>query len=150
MNQLETNIRRLTYHVVHNYLTMNNLVVVVALLIAASWAWGSIGVVQKNYALQRVVDDKRRQSQLVQLQTDNLAYEQKYYHSAEYQELQARERLGLVQPGEKVLILPPNSASAKAVDQATSPLNTVTNLPQPSNFQQWVNFLFGGNHEVNS
>lgn len=149
MNRANTNIRRAIYHVRHRYLTMNNLVVVVAFLIAASWAWGSIGVVQKNYMLQKVVDDKRREAKLVELQTDNLAFEQKYYQSAEYQELAARERMGLALPGEKVLVLPPNTAAAKAADtQATNGQVTTDDASKPSNFQQWANFLFGGNHNA--
>lgn len=151
MNKANTNIRRIVYHVRNHYLTMNNLVVLVAFLIAASWAWGSIGVVQKNYTLQKVVDDKHREAKLVELQTDNLAFEQKYYKSAEYQELAARERMGLALPGEKVLVLPPNSATAKAADNKPSPDSTVGTdaVSKPSNFQQWVNFLFGGNHSAN-
>jgi hypothetical protein len=149
MNLNQTNIRRLVYHIRHNYLTMNNLVVVVAFLIAASWAWGSIGVLQKNYSLQRVVDDKQRQAKLIQLQTDNLVYEQKYYQSSEYQELALRERMGMALPGEHVLILPPNSTTAQATDQALdkTPVASGANT-EPSNVQQWVNFLFGGSHRM--
>lgn len=147
MNINQTNIRRIIYHIRHRYATMNNLVVVVAFLIAASWAWGSIGVLQKNYALQRVVDDKHRQARLVELQTENLAYEQKYYKSSEYQELALRERTGVALPGERVVILPPNTEVAKTVDaQKTTALRT----EQPkeiSNFQQWMNFLFGASRQ---
>lgn len=150
MNLTNTNIRRLIYHIRHQYLTMNNLVVFVAFLIAASWAWGSIGVVQKNYMLQKVVDDKKREATLVQLQTENLAFEQRYYKSAEYQELAARERMGLALTGEKVLVLPPNSAAAKTADDAAETGQAAAGgVSQPSNFQQWANFLFGGNHSAN-
>lgn len=144
--QTNTKIRRFIYHLRHNYLTMNNLVVVVAFLIAASWAWGSIGVLQKNYALQRVVDDKQRQAKLVELQTENLAYEQRYYRSAEYQELAMRERTGLALPGERMLVLPPNSDAAKASDQAPEDDVTASQHAEPNNMQQWANFLFGGAH----
>lgn len=147
----QTNIRRFVYHVRNNYLTMNNLVVVVAFLIAASWAWGSIGVVQKNYALQGAVDDKKRQAKLVQLETENLIFEQKYFQSAEYQELAIRERTGLALPGEKVLILPPNTAEAKAADQSDSGSSAALSREvAPSNLQQWMNFLFGGNYSARS
>lgn len=128
---------------------MNNLVVVIAFCIAAGWAWGSVEVVQKNINLQRQVDDKQRQMKLVQLETDNLAYEQKYYQSIEYKELAARERFGLARPGEKVLVLPPNTPEAKAFDQKANTTVELQETVQPSNFQQWMNFLFGGNHQAN-
>ncbi|OGL22362.1 hypothetical protein A2707_03490 [Candidatus Saccharibacteria bacterium RIFCSPHIGHO2_01_FULL_45_15] len=134
------------YNVQHRYMTMNNVVVVIAAAIAVSWAWASIGVVQKNYALQRQVDDKNREKQLVQLQTENLAYEQRYYKSDEYLSLEVRSRMGLGDPGEKVLVLPKNTAAAKADQSAAQAVTQSTTVAaEPAEIQQWANFLFGGN-----
>jgi len=138
------NIRRLYYHIRHRYFTMNNVVIAVALLIGASWAWSSIGAMQRNYELQKTIDSKQRQLKLAELQTQNLQYEQRYYKSAEYQELEVRKRLGLANPGEHVLLLPPNSEIAKNAD-AKLMKKVETRLEPVSNFQQWMNFLFGGN-----
>ena len=138
------NIRRLYYHIRHHYFTMNNIVIGVALLIGASWAWSSIGAMQRNYDLQKTIDSKQRQLKLAELQTKNLQYEQRYYKSAEYQELEVRKRLGLANPGENVLLLPPNSEQAKNADAVLTKKVTAT-LEPVSNFQQWMNFLFGGN-----
>lgn len=127
---------------------MNNAVVVIAAFIAISWAWASIGVVQKNYALQREVDDKLRQKQLVELETQSLEYEQKYYKSDEYLTLEVKQRLGLAEPGEKVVILPPNTVSASQNDDtstATTPGQSKGDT-EPTELQQWINFLFGGNN----
>jgi cell division protein FtsB len=134
------NIRKLIYTIRHKYVTLNNVVIAVAFLIAASWVWGSLGMMQRNYTLQKEVDYKKRQLELTQLQRDNLELQKKYYQTAEYQELAVREALGLVQPGEKALILPPNSAEAS--DEATSA--QVATGAQATNLEQWVNFLFGG------
>ena len=139
------NIRRIYYQIRHRYFTMNNIVIAVALLIGASWAWSSIGAMQRNYDLQKSIDGKERQLKLAELQTKNLQYEQRYYKSAEYQELEVRKRLGLANPGENVLLLPPNSEQAKNAD-AVLTKTVATTLEPVSNFQQWVNFLFGGNH----
>lgn len=139
------NIRKIYYHLRHRYLTMNNVVIAVALMIGASWAWGSIGMMQRNYALQKEVDAKNRDAKLAELETLSLKYQQKYYQSAEYKELAVRERLGLVNPGEKVLFLPANSQSAIEADAKLTKKETIVNSEPPSNFQQWMNFLFGGN-----
>jgi hypothetical protein len=140
------NIRRISYHIRHRYLTMNNIVVAVALFIGASWAWGSIGVMQRNYDLQKEVDTKARQLKLAELQTQNLKYEQRYYQSSEYQELEVRKRLGLANPGEHMLLLPPNTQQAKNADAVA--INKVVRTTEPvSDFQQWMNFLFGGNRQ---
>lgn len=144
------NIRKLYYHLRHRYFTINNVVVVVALLIGASWAWGSIGVMQRNYDLQKLVDTKSRQQQLADLEVQSLAFEKKYYQSNEYKELAVRERLGLVAPGEKVLVLPPNSEAAKSADAKLSAVAVTAAAVQPSKFEQWMNFIFGGNRQPSS
>lgn len=136
------NIQKIIYTVRHKYLTLNNVVIGIAFLIAASWVWGSLGMMQRNYNLQKEVDYKKRQLQLTELQRDNLELQKRYFQTPEYQELAVRESLGLVRPGEKTLILPANSQSAKNADSGSS--STPTDVNQTSNLVQWVNFLFGG------
>lgn len=138
------NIRRIYYHIRHRYVTPNNLVIAVAFVIGLGWAWGSVGVMQRNFDLQKEIDHKQRQQLLLDLETENLAYQQNYYKTAEYQELAARERLGLGMAGEKVLILPPNSEAATRADSDLRQQSTVAEKP-PTNLTQWMNFLFGGN-----
>jgi hypothetical protein len=142
------NIRKLSYHVRHTYLTMNNIVIGVALLIGASWAWGSVGVMQRNYTLQKEIDSKNREATLADLEVQNAKFEVKYHQSNEYKELAVRDRLGLADPGEKVLFLPPNTAAAKNADAevAKKPASSTVIAPA-GNVQQWMNFLFGGNRE---
>lgn len=135
------NIRKIIYHIRHRYWTVNNIVIVVAFLIAASWVWGSLQAMQRNFNLQKQVDYKKQQELVIELETENLRLQQNYYKTAEYQELRLRE-LGLARPGERQLILPDNSDAAKqasATNAAPRPLNTQTN-----NLEQWINFLFGG------
>lgn len=143
----KTNIRKLYYHVRYRYFTMNNVVVGIALIIGMGWAWASVGVMQRNYALQKEVDDKKRQQTLIELENANLAYQQNYYKSAEYQELAVRERMGFADPGEKVIVLPPNSAEAKNADATVSDKKSAATVEPMGNFQQWMNFLFGANKE---
>jgi hypothetical protein len=139
------NILRLIYRLRHEYMTWNNGVLVLAAIIAVSWSWASVQAVQRNYALQREVDGKQRQQRLFELQTENLQFEQRYYKSNEYLTLEAKRRLGLAEAGERVLILPPNSAAAKAADLADQSAgdNAVSELPPPPPLTQWMDFLFG-------
>ena len=137
MNKLK--LKRLIYRVQHDYLTLNNIVIAAAVLIAMSWAWGSIESMQKNYELQRTIENKRQQVEIEKLQVSLLEYESKYYQSEEYQELTLRQRTGKGLPGEKQLITQ-SFEDAAAAEKPTP--NTVRN---DSNFQQWMNFLFGGN-----
>ncbi len=140
------NIKKLIYHIRWRYLTLNNIVLAVALVIGANWAWGSIEMMQRNYTLQKSLDLKQREQKVVELQTDALAYQQKYYQSDEYQELAAREYAGLAAPGEKVLILPPNTAQADSTTMESSQTtSTIVTPATTSNVKQWINFLFGNN-----
>lgn len=142
----KTNIRKIFYHVKHRYVTRENAIIAIAFVVAASWAWGSIGMMQRNYRLQQEVDSKQRQEQLVSLQVQNAKLEQRYYESLEYQEIEARRRMGLAYAGEKMLILPENTEQARAIDRATTARLAQRTAPE-SNMQQWTNFLFGGNRE---
>lgn len=126
-------------------MTFNNVVIVVAFLIALGWLWGSLQVMQRNYGLQREVDHKRRELLLVSLQKESLELQKRFYETSEYKELAARESLGLVMPGESVLILPKNSDAAKAADVSKD--TPVLAASEAGTFEQWMNFLFGGYSE---
>jgi len=134
-------IKRHLYALRHDYLTMNNLVVAAAVLVALGWAWGSVEAMQQNYQLQRSIDNKRQQIELEKIRVALLQYESKYYESDEYQELAVRQRTGKGQPGEKQLIVPSTDDSAQSQTAAAS----MKAAPAASNLQQWMNFLFGGN-----
>lgn len=139
------NIHKLWYTFRHKHLTFNNLVIATAFLIAAGWTWGSLQAMQRNYNLQKEVDYKKRQLQLAELQKESFELQNRYYKTDEYRELAARETLGLVMPGERVLILPDNSEAAKQADATKA--RTATDAPvqeKTSNLEQWLNFLFGG------
>ena len=144
MNAIEfkTKIRRAKYKISHNLLTLNNIVIFVAGAIAISWAWGSVMAMQKNYTLQQELDKKKRDRLVAEIQYETLEYEQKYLQSREYQEIAARDKLGLVKPGEQVLLLSEDNPGVSSDDQSNS---TSVDAAKESNFRQWINFLLGGN-----
>jgi hypothetical protein len=138
------NIRRLYYQFSHKYLTLNNAVVAIGLMIATGWVWGSLGVMQRNYTLQKELDDKSRKLVVAELDLAKAKLEQRYYNTDEYKELAVRERLGLGASGESVLILPPNSEVAKNADKIIATNLTIETMPK-SNIQQWLDFFLGVN-----
>ena len=140
------NISKRLKHLWHEYGSMNNIVIVVALLIAAAWAWGSISTMQRNFALQKAVDAQKRELEIATLEVQKLQFEQNYYGSDEYKDLAAREHLGLAGEGEKVLLLPANSPSIKQESKvAENPVGVAVapNTATQSNFDQWMVFLSG-------
>lgn len=125
-------------HNLRKYLTLNNIVLGVALILALSWAWSTIGVLQKNYDLQRQVEQGRLDNEIIEIENQNLALQQAYYKTDEFLELQAREKLNKALPGEHLVVLPRISDQA-STDMADESLN----IPEQTNFEQWMEFLFG-------
>ena len=135
-------INQITYKLRHQYLTIHNLIMAAAVVAAVAWVWGSLNMMQRNYKLQKVMDDKSKELILAQLDVDKAKLEQRFYKTFEYQELAVRQRLNLVNPGEHVLVLPPNSEQAKVADDKAK--DSRDDYPS-SNFSQWLNFLSGAN-----
>lgn len=148
MKNINTKIKRATYKIRHQYLTINNVVLVVALMIAAGWVWGSLNMMSRNYQLQRELSDKKRQLAKTQIDVDNKRLEQKYFKTDEFLELSARQSLNLVRPGEKVLVLQaPSAELQQKIDTENTPTKPNNDL-KDSNLDQWINFLFGGSRGV--
>lgn len=122
------------------YLNLNNGVLLVAVLIAVSWVWGTVEAIQRNFVLQQQVDTLAQELAFHELENETLEFHKKYYQTDEYLELSARERLNKAGAGEKVLILPPNTVKP-AASEAAEP--TITPIRDRSNFDQWSYFLFG-------
>jgi cell division protein FtsB len=120
--------------------TLNNGVLVVALLIASTWVWSTVEAIQHNFTLQQQVDALSQQIAVDELQNKTLQLQKTYYNSNQYLELSARERLGVATPGEKMVILPPNTVQPLP---AASPTESDTPITSRSNFAQWMYFLFG-------
>lgn len=146
MLNLKQKIRPWLYRLKHHLLTPRNLLVMLAAVLALSWVVSAVLAMEQNYNLQKRVDKRRQQLALLKLETESLEIEKEYYKSAEFQELMVRQSLGLGAPDEKVLILPPYSdwvrhKQSEQVAQTLAP-------PKISNFNQWINFLFGGNRKA--
>lgn len=122
-----------------SYVTIQNGALALGLLIALSWVWGTVGTLSKNFELQQEVDQLDAKIELAKLQNQNLSYQKNYYTSSEYLELSARELLGKVAPGERVVILPDSS---QVKDTASMPQTTLP-VSERSNFSQWMQFFFG-------
>ena len=123
-----------------SYVTIQNSALALGLLIAASWIWGTVGTLNRNFQLQQEVDQLDAQIELAKLQNQNLSYQKNYYNTSEYLELSARELLGKVAPGEHLVILPDSSN----IKDTTTTKAAVKTTEKPSNFSQWMEFLFGG------
>lgn len=131
------NIHRLR-HFAKEYYTLDNIVLLVALLMALGFIWSTMGALQSNFRLQSQVDVLQSQVEASRLESETLELENAYFASNEYLELQAREQFGKALPGEHMLVLPANTAS----DSVTAAANSAGVVTVDSNFQAWLNFFF--------
>ena len=129
-------------HLLHryrHYLTIQNGTIVLALLIAMGWMWGTVQTLQKNFTYQQQVDTLTENVELEELRNQNLQFQQRYFKSDEFLELSVRQRLGKANPGEKLIIFPDSRA---IVDEASATTDTLQRV-RPSNLSQWMQFFFG-------
>ena len=121
-----------------HFWTVSRLVLMVVIAAVAVWMAMVIQVLNNNYKLQRQVDNAKLDSQMLELENQNLRLEQLYYRTDEYMELSARSLLGKALPGEHLVILPRVSHTGKTKRSSSA-------VATKSNFDQWLDFLFGQN-----
>ena len=136
--KIKTFFRRMRYFTKRDILTLNNVVLVIALILCFSWTWGAISSMTRNWALEEKLKSRQLETAKLELEVETLKLEKQYYETEEYQELMARAKLGKKLKGETVVILPENSEAAK-----TKYIQKDTEKSEyRSNFSQWLDFLF--------
>lgn len=112
-----------------NTKTLILLGIIVVLLLLIKNIVSSISSLQQN---SRIVSDLKQQEQ-EELQKRDFLKQQLYFsNTQEFVETQAREKLGMVKPGEKIVIVPPRQAEQ---EQSVEFDNT-------PNWKKWWNLLF--------
>lgn len=118
-------------------------------IIVLAIAWSGARTVQNNYQLQKQISALRQQNAVLHLQNNNTYLQNQFYDTNVYQELSARQNLGLAAPGEQVLVVP-KSVAMKYVDPAladnrdNNAASPIDNRPAYSrNIEAWRDFLLG-------
>ncbi len=136
-------LRQVRYVLLHDVFNRHNILLIVAIVVALIWLSSAVQAISRNHDQQKRLDIKTREAKILALQTENLAYEQDYYRSQEYQDLALRQKTNLVLPGEKVIILPESSAWVAEKEAEISKKTSSEPQPEPSNFRKWLDFFFG-------
>jgi cell division protein FtsB len=115
---------------------------VIVLLIS----WSGAKVIDTNYTLQKQISQLQQQTQVQQLENNNLKLQNQYYNSNQYLDLTARANFGLAAPGEKELIVPKTVALAHAanvpsLDQAQPNKAPAKQPAYQRHFQAWMDFF---------
>jgi cell division protein FtsB len=134
---------------VNQFRDIRNVVLYVFAVIVLAITWSGIKTVQTNYELQKKISVLKQQNDVLKLENQNAALQNRYYQTDQYLDLAARQNLGLAAPGEKVLLVP-RSVALKYTDPALimnvsqSGNNASDNRSRyVKNMENWRDFLLG-------
>ncbi len=119
------------------YFNRRNLVNLIALLIIGYMGFATLQVISRNYKLQKEVDSLAAEIELQKLKNQELEYQIAYYRTDAFAEKEARDKLGLQAPGEKVVIFPSKIPTGVQTEVIQSPTQKALN-----NLEHWLFFLF--------
>ena len=123
---------------------VRNVGLLVFVIIVLLISWSGVKSIQTNYGLQQEIARLSQQNDVHKLQNTNLELQNEYYNTPQYLEIAARQNLGLVSPGETVLLISNETALAHTVEQPNEAVETSKVPKQPfwqRNFQRWIDFF---------
>ena len=132
--------RRLVYKLRHDYFSVENVVLVLAVFLCLMWTYQSITAMSRNWSLTERLTAEKKSLELLNVEVETAELENEYYKSDEYQELLARRVLDKQLPGEKLVVMPSNSEDAKNKHKITT-INEKKDKDY-SNIEKWMMYLF--------
>lgn len=140
MNGIKGYFRRVKYSLKHNFLSVENVVLLVAIVMCLTWTFQSIKAMSRNWELNDRLSSERKTLEYLKVEIETAELENEYYESYEYQELAARRLANKKLPGENPVALPENSEKAKNkhLDENTV---VIDERKDYSNFEKWMMFL---------
>ena len=140
-SKIKNSLRRTKFKLKHDFLTVDNVVLIVAIVLCLTWTYQSIAAMSRNWELSERLTEERKNLELVSIEVEAAELQNEYFKSNEYQELMARRNLDKKLPGENMVVLPENSSSAKS-KHIDTPKSTTADEPGYSNIEKWTMYLF--------
>jgi hypothetical protein len=142
MSGVANKLRQLKYKVKHDYLAIENIVLVVAVVMCLIWTFQSIEAMTRNWTLTERLNAERKNLELLEIEVETAELENIYLETEEYQELAARKLLDKQLPSEQLVVLPENSEAAKTKHQTTNTAVVIKEPTEYSNFEKCLHYLF--------
>ena len=140
MSKIKNSLRRVKFKFKHNFLTVENVVLMLAIALCLTWTYQSIAAMSRNWELSERLTEERKKLELVTLEVEAAELTNEYYKSNEYQELVARKNLDKKLPGENMVVMPENSEAAK--NKHKEETSTEAKEQERSNIEKWMMYLF--------
>ena len=139
MNEIKMKIRRLRFQLKHDYLTIENVVLILAIVLCLMWTYQSIAAMSRNWHLSEKLSSEKKELEALNLEVEMAELENEYYKTNEYQELNARRYMDKQLAGEKMVVMPENSEEAKNKHSGELTEQAKVEL---TNVEKWLRFLF--------
>lgn len=136
---VKDSVRRMKFRLKHDFFTVENVVLLVAIALCLVWTYQSIVAMSRNWELSETLITERKKLELLSVEVEAAELENDYYKTEEYQELLARKYLDKKLPGENMVVLPENSEAAKNKHKA---VKAGQGEKTYSNFEKWMLYLF--------
>jgi cell division protein FtsB len=108
--------------------------------------YSNLRLVIRNHQLNQRVEEVRQDVKEAEARNEKLKLLLAYYQTPEYQEIEARRRLGLKKPEETALVVKGAQVPQESLDQFEDVLYQDLQAPAPepqSNFSQWLEYFSG-------
>lgn len=139
ISSVRTGFRRLKYKLKHDYLTVENVFLLAAIILCLTLTYQSVMAMSRNWELSEKLRAERKELELLTVENEASELENEYYKTDEYQELLARRSLDKQYPGENMVVMPENSEEARNKYKATT---TEAQEKEYSNIEKWMMYLF--------
>lgn len=139
MNGIKLKFRRMNYKLKHDYLTIENVVLALAIFLCLLWTYQAITAMSRNWELTERLAAEKKELELLSVEVETSELQNEYYRSDEYQELLARKYLDKKFKDENMVVMPENSEEAKNKHQVAVKEDTEKDY---SNFEKWMMYLF--------
>ena len=136
---VKNSLRRVRFRLRHDFLTVENVVLILAIVLCLTWTYQAIVAMSRNWELSERLTSERKALELVKTEVEAAELENEYQATEEYQELIARKYLDKKQPGENMVVMPENTEEAKVKHQTSSEAPVRKDY---SNFEKWMMYLF--------
>ena len=108
-------------------------------------SWSGVKAIQKNYELQKQISKLQQEVEIQVLENANLNLSNQYLETDQFLELSARRQFGKAAVGEKLLIVPKETALKNTVNIKTANDKQTKQAKKPfyqENFEDWISFFF--------
>ena len=137
---IKNSLRRLKFKLKHDFLTVENVVLALAIVLCLVWTYQSVAAMSRNWELSERLTTERKSLELLNIEVEMIQLQNEYYQTNEYQELAARRHLDKKMSGENMVVMRENSETAKNKHRDIEKESAENS--EYSNFEKWMMYLF--------